>query len=100
MPTLTKNQLEWKVHIDAAFAAGQSLAAYARSHGLEKKKLYSYNSAIQQRLKAAVKPAFVRVQRQETSTSSLCVTLTNGVRVSMAMPADVTAVIEQLAKLP
>lgn len=49
MAKLTENQQKWKTHIDAASAAGQTLADYSRSHGVELKKLYAYRRAIQQR---------------------------------------------------
>jgi hypothetical protein len=100
MAELTKKQLEWKVHVDAALASGMPLAEYARSHKIEVKKLYSYSSAIQRRLIPAPKPAFVRVQRPVPTSVGVRIELANGVRLNIAAPADLGLLFQQLAKLP
>jgi hypothetical protein len=99
MSKLTKKQAQWKVHLDAASSARQSLAEYARSNKLDLKKLYSYSSAIQRR-STPRKSAFVRVQRAPVSPVDVRIELNNGVRVIMPSPADIVSFFEQLAKLP
>lgn len=100
MSELTKNQAQWKVHIDAASAANQTLAEYARHNKIELKKLYSYNSAIQRRLTSAAKPTFVRVQRPSTPPVEVHIELNNGIRVNVATPTDLVSLLAQLAQLP
>ena len=100
MAKLTENQQKWKVHVDAAAAAGESLAAYARSNDLELKKLYSYSRALQQRLKPAPKAKFVRVTAASAVVNGLRVELANGVRVHIGVPTDLGSLLSQLAKLP
>ncbi len=46
MQGLTENQQFWKAHLEELEAFDGSAAEYARVHGLEAKKLYSYKTRL------------------------------------------------------
>jgi transposase-like protein len=46
---LTSKQAFWLEHIQAITRTGQSLSAYAQSHGLNVKQLYYWNKVLRQR---------------------------------------------------
>ena len=100
MTELTKTQLQWKAHIDAAKAAGQTLTDYAREHNLNVQTLYSHSRRLNKAAKASAKAAFVRVSGSTSAPGSVRIDLPNGVRVHMSAPLDVAALLTQVARLP
>lgn len=102
MTTLTEAQQRWKNHVQAAKAADQTLADYAREHELNLQTLYSHSRKINKTDKKAGKRAFVRVQRSSPSaaTGSVHIELKNGVLVYVSAPVDLASLLAQVAQLP
>ncbi len=102
MTTLTETQQHWKKHVDAAKAADQTFADYAREHILNVQTLYSHSRKINKPDKVKAKAAFVRVQRSVTSTAvgGVHIELKNGVRVHVNAPVDLASLLAQVAQLP
>ena len=103
---LSEQEREWKAHLDAAEAAGQTLANYARVHELDVSKLYGYRGKIKRKLKRATEPArrgkasFVRVEAKPQSSCSLVrIELPNGIGVVIEGSCDVPGLISSLASL-
>ncbi len=101
MTTPNKTQQHWKKHVDAAKAAGQTFADYAREHTLNVQTLYSHSRKVNKSDKVKTKPAFVRVQRSATTAvGSVHIELKNGVRVHVSAPIDLASLLAQAAQLP
>lgn len=100
MPKLSETQLKWKVHVDAAKAAGQTLSDYAREHKLNLQTLYSHSRRINKPVKTPAKPAFVRVSTTASAGGAVRIELPNGVRVHVNAPFDLLALLSQVSRLP
>ena len=100
MTGLTAVQMKWKVHIDAAKAAGQTLTDYARANELSVQTLYKYSRRINKAGKTSAKPAFVRMQPTASAPGAVRIELTNGIRVHLSAPFDLASLLSQVARLP
>ena len=69
MTTTTETQQNWKKHVDAAKATGQTLADYAREKQLNLQTLYSHSRRINKAIKSPAKRLLVRVQRSATEAA-------------------------------
>ena len=106
MAELTKKQVYWKAHLEAAELYEGSLAGYARAHDLSAKKLYGYKTRIRKRETAAgISGGFVKVTAATVSlptplsvSSPITVSLPNGVRLTLA-DLDLPELLERLAQL-
>ena len=102
MTKTSKTQQHWKKHVDAAKAAEQTLADYARENELNLQTLYSHSRRINKAAKSPAKRAFVRVQRSATAAAmgAVHIEMKNGVRVHVSAPFDLTSLLNQVARLP
>lgn len=100
---LTDNERAWKVHLDAAAAAGQTLANYARQHELDVSKLYGYRGTINRKVKKheAALSSFVRVEAEpRPRLREVRIELPNGIRLIVASGDDLPQLISNLVQLP
>lgn len=97
---LTATQMKWKVHIDAAKAAGQTLTDYARANELSVQTLYTYSRRINKAGKTPAKSTFVRLQPSASAPGAVRIELTNGVRVHVSGPFDLATLLAEVARLP
>ena len=99
MTTLTETQRKWKAHIDAASAANQTLADYAREHGLKRSTLYAHSRKLSVQGRVTAKRSFVRVQAP-AAPATVRIELPNGVRMHVSAPPDLQVLLTQLSRLP
>ncbi len=99
---LTDKQRLYQSHLEAAEERGQSIAAYAREHGISVAALYGERRR-QRATEVRHAPSFVRVQEpraEATPMALLQVRLPNG--VSVALPTDqmpLADILQTLARL-
>lgn len=111
--TLTDKDRYWLTHLQACYAAGQTLAGYARAHGLAVKSIYRWRRRLLPFLSEATKatpPAFHRVQLTGSTpvlglpakALSLTVQLPNGIACELkAIPLEaLTEILRVVAHVP